>query len=403
STWAARNPGACVIQPRRSRQILEAQKASWAIARQQRAAKKALLDNAVQEYLTQQTSKLEEIASNHSITVEYLKGLIGGQTHYHSSWKVQRHNGLLHAKALEVNTGTYFLSTHIQKMVKDDERLQNLTWEELEQHIVALNEHRDTKIHGVRANNVAAARDVLVTTDRIAKELTGLRDRTGIYATLLVTRGHINDSIQSMWTTTDNSAEFWEDVFGHQIADIARQYEQWACTQNQNLLERDSLGSLRKQITKAISSGLEKITNKKHIVMNYHSYETAIIETYGVRLVGWPEDVRFMNPSVIGTVTEARKLRDALRSGTCFWKKLSKSELDLFATELNTRRVAGETVRKPRKKRSDAGIPRKRKAPIGGKENVRPRKIACSTHKRTLPKSAAIIPTSDEEDSDEDT
>ncbi|KAI6104924.1 hypothetical protein EV401DRAFT_2078750 [Pisolithus croceorrhizus] len=358
-------------------EILEAQKASWAIACQQRAAKKALLDNAVQEYLTQQTSKLEEIASNHSITVEYLKGLIGGQTHYHNSWKVQRHNALLHAKALEtVHQGTKYSLTEIQKMVKDDERLQNLTWEELEQHIVALNEHRDTKIHGVRANNVTATRDVLVTTDRIAKELTGLRDHT---------------------------VEFWEDVFGHQIADIARQYEQWACTQNQNLLERDSLGSLRKQITKAISSGLEKITNKKHIVMNYHSYETAIIETYGVRLVGWPEDVRFMNPSVIGTVTEARKLRDALRSGTCFWKKLSKSELDLFATELNTRRVAGETVRKPRKKRSDAGIPRKRKAPIGGKENVRPRKIACSTHKRTLPKSAAIIPTSDEEDSDEDT
>ncbi|KAI6100567.1 hypothetical protein F5141DRAFT_1009356, partial [Pisolithus sp. B1] len=207
---------------------------------------------------------------------------------------------------------------------------------------------------------------------------------------------------QSTWTTTDNSVEFWEDVFGHQIMDIARQYEQWACTQNQNLLERDSLGSLRKQITKAISSGLEKITNKKHIVMNYHSYETAIIEMYGVCLVGWPEDVRFANPSAIGTVAEARKLQDTLHSGTCFWKKLSKSELDLFATELNACHVAGETIRKPRKKRSDAGIPRKRKAPIGGKENIQPRKIARSTHKHTLPKSAAIVPTSDEEDSDED-
>ncbi|KAI5996691.1 hypothetical protein EDD15DRAFT_2163317, partial [Pisolithus albus] len=149
---------------------------------------------------------------------------------------------------------------------------------------------------------------------------------------------------QSTWTTTNNSAEFWEDICGHQIVDIARQYEQWACTQNQNLLEHDSLGSLRKQITKAISSGLQKITNKKHIVMNYHNYDTAIVETYGVRLVGWPEDTKFANPSVIGTVTEAQKIRDALHSGTCFWKKLSKSELDLFATELNARRAAGETV-----------------------------------------------------------
>ncbi|KAI5985881.1 hypothetical protein EDD15DRAFT_2373791 [Pisolithus albus] len=392
STWAVRNPGARVIQPHSSRQISEAQKASWAIARQQRAVKKAVLDNAVQEYLTQQTSKLEEIAFKHNVTVEYLKGLVGGQTYYHNPRKVQRHNALLHAKALEVNTdrptGTKYSLKEIQRMVKEDERLQNLTQEELDHHITTLGEHRDTKTHGVRANNVAAARDVLATMDKIVKELTGLRNRTGIYATLLVTRGHINDSIQSTWTTTDNSAEFWEDVFGHQIVDIAHQYEQWACTQNQNLLERDSLGSLRKQITKAISSGLEKITNKKHIVMNYHNYDTAIVETYGVRLVGWPEDAKFANPSVIGTVAEARKIRDALRSGTCFWKKLSKSELDLFATELNARRAAG--------------IPRRRKAPTDGNQNVRPWKMARSTHKRLLPKSAATIPTSDEEDSDED-
>ncbi|KAI6018895.1 hypothetical protein BKA83DRAFT_4057608 [Pisolithus microcarpus] len=404
STWATRNPGARIIPPRPSRQISDAQRASWAIAREQRAAKKALLDKAMQEYLAQQTSKMEEIALKHNVTVEYLKGLVGGQTHYYSSRKVQRHNALLHAKALEVNAdrpcGTKYSLKEIQQMVKDDERLQNLSQEEMNQYIATLEEHRDTKIHGVRANNVAASRDVLATTDKIAKELNGLRNRTGIYATLLVTRGHINDSIQSTWTTTDNSAEFWEDVFGHQIADVTRQYEQWACTQNQNLLERDSLGNLRKQITKAVSSGLEKITHKKHIVMNYHNYETAIVETYGVRLVGWPEGVKFANPSVIGTVAEARKLRDALRSGSCFWKKLSKNELELFVTELNTRRAAGETVRKPRKKRSDAGVARKRKAPAGGKENVQPRKKA-HPQKRGLPKSVETISTSDEEDSED--
>ncbi|KAI6103352.1 hypothetical protein EDD16DRAFT_1493521, partial [Pisolithus croceorrhizus] len=161
------------------------------------------------------------------ITVEYLKGFIGGQTHYHNPRKVQRHNTLLHAKVLEVNTdrpsGTKYSLTEIQKMVKDDEQLQNLMQEALEQHVIALNEHHDMKIHAVRANNVTAAWDVLVTTDRITKEVCSF-----------ISVGHINDSIQSTWTTTDNSAEFWEDVFGHQIVDIARQYEQWACTQNQS-------------------------------------------------------------------------------------------------------------------------------------------------------------------------
>ncbi|KIK15656.1 hypothetical protein PISMIDRAFT_16353 [Pisolithus microcarpus 441] len=286
STWAMRNPGARIIQPHCSRQISEVQRASWAITCEHRAMKKALLDKAMQEYLAQQTTKMEEIAFKHNVMVEYLKGLVGGETHYHSSQKVQQHNALLHAKALEVNADcpcrTKYSLKEIQQMVKDDECLQNLSQEEMDQYVSMLEEHRDTKTHGVRANNVAAAQDVLVTTDKIAKELNGLCNCTGIYATLLVMCGHINDSIQSTWTMTDNLVEFWEDIFGHQIADVACQYEQWACTQNQNLVERDSLGSLHKQITKAVSSGLEKIMHKKNIVMNYHNYEMAIIEMYGV-------------------------------------------------------------------------------------------------------------------------
>ncbi|KAI6002558.1 hypothetical protein EDC04DRAFT_2583640, partial [Pisolithus marmoratus] len=337
--------------------------------------KKALLDKAVQEYLTQQALKLEEIVLRHNVMVEYLKGIVGGQTHYHSSQKVQQHNALLHAKALEVNAGiSKYLLKEIQQMVKEGKQLQNLTQEEMDQYITALNDHHNTKVHGVQANNVAAAQDIYQCTYRdcltTITTLRGLCNCTGIYATLLVMQGHINNSIQSTWNTMDNSAEFWEDVFGHQIVDVAHQYEQWACTQNQNLIEHDSLGNLHKQITKAISSGLERITNKKHIVMNYHSYETVIVETYGVHLVGWPNGVKFTNPSTIGTVGEAQKLCDALHSGSCFWKKLSKNKLELFITELNTCHAAGKAVWKPRKKCSDAGVSWKCKAPTSGKENI---------------------------------
>ena len=59
-------------------------------------------------------------------------------------------------------------------MVKEDERLQNLTQEEVDAHVAALNEHRDAKIHGVRANNIAASRDVLAITDKVSKEVSGI-------------------------------------------------------------------------------------------------------------------------------------------------------------------------------------------------------------------------------------
>ncbi|KAG2038240.1 hypothetical protein BDR03DRAFT_308571 [Suillus americanus] len=139
------------------------------------------------------------------------------------------------------------------------------------------------------------------------------------------------------------------------------------------------------------------------IVMNYHNYETTIVETYGVRLVGWPHGVKFISPSNIGTVGDIRKLRDALKSRTCYWTALSQTEIKSHAAELNARRLAGEIVRKPHKKRSDSGVPRKRKAPAtteqAGRETQRASKKAKRTapQHRQAPKSSEFVEPSDED------
>ncbi|KAG1826386.1 hypothetical protein DFJ58DRAFT_692589, partial [Suillus subalutaceus] len=204
---------------------------------------------------------------------------------------------------------------------------------------------------------------------------------------------------------TDNSEDFWEDVYDSPMADFLRQYEQWACTQNQNLNERDSLETVRKQARKLIVRGLVAMTGKRDITMNYNNYETAIIETYAVKLVGWPQGIKFTSPSNIGTVGEIRKLRDALKDQTCYWAALTPAEVKVHSAELDARRSAGQVVRQPRKKRSDAGITRKRKAPPttgqAHKENRRPSKKVkknTSAQHREAPKSAEFIESSDEEE-----
>jgi hypothetical protein len=65
-------------------------------------------------------------------------------------------------------------------------------------------------------------------------KLDDLRVRTGFYGTLFVVHGHINNTIQSTMHGTDNSEDFWDDVYEHPMADFLRQYEQWACTQSQS-------------------------------------------------------------------------------------------------------------------------------------------------------------------------
>ncbi|KAI6044617.1 hypothetical protein EDC04DRAFT_2561187 [Pisolithus marmoratus] len=159
---------------------------------------------------------------------------------------------------------------------------------------------------------------------------------------------------------------FWEDVLGRSVGDVAHLYEQWACTQGHNLEECDLLANMRKQVTALISNRLMYATSKWHATMNYSNYNTAIVETYGVKLLGWPAGVPFVNPSSIGTVSEIHKLHDSLKSGECHWKKLLKAECSAFSSKLKACHVSGEAVKKPCKKCSDVGVPCKQKNLLGG-------------------------------------
>lgn len=59
-------------------------------------------------------------------------------------------------------------------------------------------------------------------------DIENLSIHAGIYATVFLVRGHVNDTTQSSMHGTDNSDDFWEDVYDLPMADFLRQYEQWA-------------------------------------------------------------------------------------------------------------------------------------------------------------------------------
>ncbi|KAG1877291.1 hypothetical protein F4604DRAFT_1580827 [Suillus subluteus] len=401
STWAARNPTRSVIRARTPPpRLSDAQKASRKVKRDQKMEKTKRLHDAVALYLDEQKSKIGSLSSAHNVTPTYINNIIGSHTKYRTTRKVQLTNALIHAKAKEMNTdqpvGSRYTLVELREMVTNDPQMKELTKDEKAGYIAALSEHREQNVTNVRGNNMAAARDVLLTTERVVKELDDLRIHTGTYATMFVVRGHINDTIQSSMHGTDNSEDFWEDVYDIPMADYLRQYEQWACTQNQ-MATSITIRNLH------VVSLTVALTGKKNITMNYSNYETAVVETYAVRLIGWPASIKFINPSNIGTVGDIRKLRDALKARTCYWTALTPVEVKAHTAELDVRRSAGEVVRKPRKKRSDAGGSRKRKAlPAAHRENKRPskkaRKMAASSSE--APKSVEFIVSSGEEEED---
>ncbi|KAG2742986.1 hypothetical protein P692DRAFT_20643627, partial [Suillus brevipes Sb2] len=376
SSRASRNPTRPVI-PTRSHpaHLTEAQKASRALKTAQNKERSKALQDAIAQFVQDHGKKLHELALAHHVSDDHVKNLIGLQTHYKKTREPQLRNALVHAKSKEVNKGLAhgqkYTMAEVQKMVAEDPNMHNLTREEKKEFIKQLMDHRKLQTSGVQASNVAAARDVVSVMDGVSKELHALRDRTGIYATVLMVRGHVNDQIQSTWIATDNASEFWEDRMEVALDDVARQFEEWACIQKKNIFAREDLSSLQRQVATLILSGLRafslttrmlcahnvagRATRKMDITMNYQNYDKSIVLVYGIKLDGWPVGLPFLAPSHMHTVVEVRVLRDALKTGACQWKKLTRRELEDFWEDIKKREEAGEVVGTVRKKRADAG------------------------------------------------
>ncbi|KAG2140388.1 hypothetical protein BD769DRAFT_1324523, partial [Suillus cothurnatus] len=80
-----------------------------------------------------------------------------------------------------------------------------------------------------------------------------------------------------------------------------------------------------------------------------------IILVYGIKLDGWPVGLPFLSPSHMHTVIEVCTFCDALKTGTCQWKKLTQWELEDFRKDIKKHEEAGEVVGTVCKKRADTG------------------------------------------------
>jgi hypothetical protein len=75
---------------------------------------------------------------------------------------------------LDLPAGEKTKLAELKNLVSNDERLQNLMAEEEETLIQQLAEHRRLKTTSMRANNAAAAHDILCTSDIMIKEVSNL-------------------------------------------------------------------------------------------------------------------------------------------------------------------------------------------------------------------------------------
>ena len=109
-----------------------------------------------------------------------------------------------------------------------------------------------------------------------------------------------------------------------------------------------------------------------------------------MKLVGWTHH-EFKSPFDIHTIDDVRLLLDALQSGSCHWKRMTKGEVNRHKKDLEKRRAEGETIGKPRQPRSDIGTKRpQKKAPGMGEEDDDDALPAKKQKKRTSKKGDEI-------------
>lgn len=95
--------------------------------------------------------------------------------------------------------------------------------------------------------------------------------------------------------------------------------------------------------------------------MNYVNYDKSIVQKYRVKIVRWPENVKFTNPASLTSMDELRQLRQALRTHDCHWVKITEREVRLHMESIKEREAGGESVSRKWKQRSDKGKPRKKR------------------------------------------
>ncbi|KAF8816259.1 hypothetical protein BYT27DRAFT_7067379, partial [Phlegmacium glaucopus] len=359
-THAERNPGSFIQPSRKLSKLSDAQKASQQLRRKVEQEEHKWLIEDFDALLQRHSQEQEELAKKYNLKPEYLEKLKGTSKHYKAKRDVNLENTKIHMKSIEVNAGRELGDRlrikEIRQLVKDDPDLQDLSKAQEMELRDELLSAREQKRLGARPSNRSAAQDYRCQIEQLNNEITSLSERTGAAAVCFFTRTSLEDTFEPNWICSPNAANFTEDSLSRNMWDIARLFEQWACTKAK-VRKPDSFGSLREQCSKLINGGLKTASKVATAAMNYQNYDAQIILRLGVKLVGWTYH-NLVSPYKIHTIDDLQTLHDALVCGACFWMRLSRGEMTRHKADMEKREAMGEVVRKKRKERSDKGVPK---------------------------------------------
>ncbi|KAH8108319.1 hypothetical protein DFH11DRAFT_1732041 [Phellopilus nigrolimitatus] len=280
---------------------------------------------------------------------------------------VNPYNAFLHVRALEINedlpegerTRLCELQTLAAKASYD-----SLSDEQRDDMVACVEEFRKLKQTGSRSFRSSHAQDVKLTSDKLHEELKHLAARRDTSSMCLTVRTDSEHNNVPEYYIDTISRNFIEIYLAMSVHDFYTKFESYALlglrgvTANDN--ERRTL--LKKTVRAMTRSALRNITGVTKAEMSWLNYEVSIVQKYKVVVEGWPAstmDLGCMSFSMLTSIV------DSIRDGSCYWKKISAED---FEARTATFKAIGNERAANRKKRNDAGVPRKPVASISDGE-----------------------------------
>ncbi|KAJ7896327.1 hypothetical protein B0H14DRAFT_3425685 [Mycena olivaceomarginata] len=188
----------------------------------------------------------------------------------------------------------------------------------------------------------------------IGEQLTNLYERTGVCAFTVFSRGNADDDALPQAVDSDNTLEFFLQEMGTDQLDVMRKFEHYLCTMDEAMRKKNDAKSMRADMSKRLTKGLQMILKNSKVVMECTKYNIVIRVGHGVEMAGWPRDIAVEQAGNMNAET-VRRILCMILAGEIRWVSMSKEARAALIKEQDAQRAeSGGTLLKC-KERSDKG------------------------------------------------
>ncbi|KAJ7831868.1 hypothetical protein B0H13DRAFT_1915249 [Mycena leptocephala] len=266
----------------------------------------AALRTEVSKWHAEVEKKVEEFAARHRLPEDEVRDIMLFSSRLKPSQGYHEFNAKVWRRNAELNEGNFlviclpFILTQFvgkgcgERLVLEEVRefVRNEApdaWspEELVRLKIDYEEYKAAKELGMRPSNSACAADATSTSKKLFQELILLEKRTGACGFLIITKGHVNDSIRPQILGTPANCKFIPEILKMPVDSLPLKYERWATADED---EKPAKGqNKRGEIVNMIKAGLNAMFGTPDQNMEYKKYRGVIQAGMRPLIVGWPE------------------------------------------------------------------------------------------------------------------